>query len=176
MRKSLYVVLALLAAAVAAPIPALLERRRKRCQAAAARPEVEAVLDEMIRIVSEWKGPLEKLVATNDARQVNETVLKREIMLNLGKDWYALDATVRMTGRDAGQMAVGVSRRLGDKVTHLYWPDAVGRAPGEAWVVDRIERLDALVGRTNHPDAVIPVVVCPEDDDEDGGGGGFRTN
>ena len=174
MRKSLFVALALLAFAAAAPIPTLISRRLQRRRAAAARPKVEALLDEMIGIVIERTGSQDDLVGSDALKIVDDTLRRREIILNLGEDhWYSLDFTVRLHGRDVGQMQLRISRNRKEQVSHVYWPDVIGRAASEPWLVERLERLEALVSHASHEQKLRRDRLRHEDDDEDGG---FKTN
>lgn len=149
MKKLWTVLLAVVPPTLGAIGPYLWFRRRTRRKAAEARPKIEALLDEMIRIVTERRKPLDRLVGMNDVRIVNDERRNRDLSLHLGDDTYYLDVTVRLEGRKAGWASVSLSRHRGDNVLRVHWPDLAEYLPPEAWLTGRLERLDALVGEAS---------------------------
>ena len=173
MRKWITPVLTALAT-VAGPLvmKAYFDAKTRR-KAREARPKVEALLDEMIRIASEWKQPMDRLVMSNETSVVNDEKRDRDLMLGVGGDWYHLDVGIRLTGKKAGHVCVRLSRRRGEARLHLYWPDVADYAPPEPWLVERLERLDALVGDASRRKKIDGILKRYDPDPD---GGGFKTN
>lgn len=175
MRKIWTVVLAVVPPIAGFLGPAWWFRRKTRRNAAEAQPKVEAVLDEMIRIVSEWKGPLDKLVGMNESQVINDERRERDLSLHASGGLYFLDVSIRLEGKKAGWISISLSRRREGNVLRLTWPDFAEYWPPEPWLVERLQRLDDMVGnasRRRRVDSILSRFGAKDDDDDDGS----RTN
>jgi len=141
-------------------------KRKTRRKAEESRPKIEALLDEMIRLVTVHKSSLEKIVGTNSMSTVNDERRNRDLSLHVAGDAYSLDLTTLLVGRKAGCVSVRVHRSRGDASLHLYWPDIAEYWPMEPWLKERFDRLDALVGKTSRWDRLKRRFPHLGDDDE----------
>lgn len=125
------------------------ETRRTRRQAEAARPKIEALLDEMIRQVSAHTGSLDKIVGMNETKTINDERRERDLSLHAGGTHYSLDVSTELVGKKKGFVNVRVHRSRGDAVLNVSWPSFIESYPMEPWLQERLDRLDALVGTTS---------------------------
>lgn len=146
MKKLWTVVLAVVPPIVGALGPLLWFRRQTRRKAAAARPKIEAMLDEMILIVKGHSGSLDDLIGMNEVRTLNDELRDRDLSLHVGSESYYLDVSIRLDAKKAGHVSVSIRRQCGENVVRICWPDIAEYWPPETWLTDRLERLDALAG------------------------------
>jgi hypothetical protein len=146
MKKLLTIVLAILPPIAGALGPLLWFRRKTRLKAAAARPKVEAMLDDLLRILSDHQGQLDKLIIVNEARTLNESLRQRDLYLKIGDVSYYLDVSIRLDGKKIGYVTVSIRHQRGDQVSTIAWPDHGEYFPPETWLTERVERLDTLAG------------------------------
>lgn len=147
MKKVLAVVASILSPVVGALGMKLYFDRKLRRAAAEARPKIEALLDEMIHAVRSHRGPLDRIVGTNATKVVNDVKRKRELSVSAGGTYWSIDVSTMLAGKKRGRVGVRIHRSRGDAVLHVYWPDVVEYWPMEPWLQERLERLDALVGK-----------------------------
>lgn len=128
--------------------------RKTRREAAEARPKIEALLDEMIRVVTSHKGQVDKIVGMNKVKTVNDAKRERDLTLHAGGTDYSLDVSTRLVGKKKGCVSVRIYRSRGDADLHVWWPDIAEYRPLEPWLKERLERLDALVGTASRWDRI----------------------
>ncbi len=128
--------------------------RKTRREAEEARPKIEALLDEMIRIAVSHTGPMDKIVGMNTRKIVNDEKRDRDLTLHAGDTIYSLDVSTKLIGKKSGRVCVRIYRSRGDASLHVYWPGVVEYRPMEPWLQERLERLDALVGTASRWDGI----------------------
>jgi len=144
-------------------------RWRTRRNAKAVQPKIEALLDEMIALIKANRSELEKIVFRNELTTVNDDHRDRDLSINAGGDYYSLDVTTKLVGRKAGRVTVAMHRSRGDQRLHVYWPDISEYWPMEAWLKERLDRLDALVGKVSRRDRLNRILSRFEGGKDDGG-------
>src|SRR5688572_16978855 len=122
MKKILAVIIGALSPILGAVGTKLYLERKTRREAAEARPKIEALLDEMIRVAASHKGPMDKIVGMNTRKIVNDERRDRDLTLHAGDTVYALDVSTRLIGKKAGWVCVRIHRGRGDASLHVYWP------------------------------------------------------
>lgn len=172
MKKIWPIVLAVVSPLVGYMGPHLWFRHKTRRKAVEARPKIEALLDEMLKLVAAHKGPLDKLVGMNETKVFNDARRARDISLHVGEDSYHLDVSIRLVGKQAGQVSVSVSRHRGDNILRVSWPDLAEYYPAEPWLTERLERLDLLIGTASRMRGMKRNLARHgiKIDDDDGGG------
>ena len=149
MNKVLTAILTAAGSALGAAAVPLYFRWRTRRNAEATRPKIEALLDEMISLAKANKSHLDKIVLRNELTTVNDERRNRDLSIHVGGDYYSIDVGTKLVGRKAGRVTFAIHRHRGDQRLNLYWPDCMEYWPMEPWLKERLDRLDALVGKVS---------------------------
>lgn len=134
-----------------------LDRRRTRQEAERRRPQVQALLDEMIDLVRGWQGPLSDLVFENSRRKDvddSRTTTTRSISLNPDRSGprdehrsYSLSVRTKPAKKGGENVAITLHVSRGEETLHLYYPDILAKdVPPESWMTERLDVLFGLVG------------------------------
>lgn len=134
-----------------------LDRRRTRQEAERKRPQVQALLDEMIDLVRGWQGPLSDLVFENSRRKDvddSRTTTTRSISLYPDRHApqderrsYSLSVRTKPAKKGGENVAISLNVSRGEETLHLYYPDILAKdVPPESWMTERLNALFALIG------------------------------
>ena len=126
-----------------------LNRRRKM---RARRPQLELLLDEMIRLVEHPARLLEKIVVYNTSRQSGDKIVYY-LQVRVDAQSYSLQTSTTTVGHHAGWMYVCAAqydfKGKGKADLRLDYPDLASFARPEPWLIERLEKLRSLVGNVS---------------------------
>ncbi len=133
------------------------DRRRVRKAVERKRPQVQALLDEMIALVKGWEGPLPELVLENSrSKDISDsrTTATRSVSLHPDRSKprnerrsYSLSVQTKPAKKTGESVNITLHVVRDEESLHLYYPDLFpDDGPLEPWLVERLDVLFALVG------------------------------
>ena len=133
------------------------DRRQARREAERKRPQVQALLDEMIALVRGWEGPMSELVFDNSRRKdVSDSRTTTTRSISLFPDQpkprneqraYLLSVKTKPAKKTGESVNVSLRVSRDEESLHLYYPGFLADGgPLEPWLAERLDALFALVG------------------------------